>query len=704
MKTDSAWLADVRLHTRRELAAVGQRLARAVAATTGESTADASRPAHPGDAPHLRSALSSSLDFAAQFAAELAPATAPPPPGHPLPRLLALLPPAQQPLLRDLLLLACLPDAHEGYAALCRQLHPQGQPLPTGVLALQWLEHEAGPGADRLALRDEVEGLLVHGTLARMGLWRLPGEGPWHSRGLQIGPGVWAALMARPPQLGEGAQLVGGYAQVPGLADWLSLPGPAQAVLALRRGLPCRIVLTGGDTAMRATRVRALLGAAPAAALRQRVDAGPEARSATTVGAAYLAAFMQQAALWLETTADADGAPPGAQPAAALPDLDWALPLIQTAHSARELHDAPLPLIHVPVTPLAPPGRRALWRSLLPQLGEHAGALAVRYPIEPDDARDVVRDLALRQSLTDAPLAIADVGDCIRHRTPWMARPGMQRLTPQAGWAQLLLPTAARAQLQAAVRRVAQQITVLDDWGFAQGRDSRRGVRLLFCGAPGTGKTLAAEAMAHELGVDLMVVDLASLVSKWIGETEKNLAAVFDVAERARSLLLFDEADALFGRRTEARDAHDRHANLETAYLLQRLERFEGMAVLTTNLRANLDSAFARRFEFIVEFPEPDAAAREALWHLHLPASAPRAADVDLAELAGWYALTGAQIKNAALGAAFLAAAEGSALQQRHFLQAVEREFDKAGRAHPGFPPRRPAGAPPARADASHAP
>lgn len=685
MTTDSTWLAEVRLHTRREVAAVGLRLARAVA-VAGLTT----------PAP----------DFATTFASDLAPATAPPPPGHPLPRLLALVPTPQQPLLRDLLLLACLPEAHEGFAALCRHLHPAGQPLPTGVLALQWLEQESRPGASRLDLRDAVEDLLVHSTLARLGLWQLPGDGPWHSRGLQAGPGVWAALMARAPQLGEGAQLVGGYAQVPGLADWLSQPGPAQAVLALRRGLPCRIVLTGGDAAMRATRVRALLGAAPAAALQQRVDAdaGTAGRSAATLGAAYLAAFMQQAALWLESTADAPDAQPGTAPAAALPAVDWALPLIQTAHSARELHTAPLPLIHVPVTPLAPAGRRELWRSLLPQLREHAGALAVRYPIEPDDARDVVRDLALRQSLTDAPLAMDDVGDCIRHRTPWLARPGMQRITPQAGWPQLLLPTAARAQLQAAVRRVGQQITVLDDWGFAQGRDGRRGVRLLFCGAPGTGKTLAAEAMAHELGVDLMVVDLASLVSKWIGETEKNLSAVFDVAERARCLLLFDEADALFGRRTEARDAHDRHANLETAYLLQRLEHFEGIAVLTTNLRANLDSAFARRFEFIVEFPEPDASTREALWQLHLPASAPRAADVDLAELAGWYALTGAQIKNAALGAAFLAAAEGSALQQRHFLQAVEREFDKAGRAHPGFPPPRPAGALPARAEPMHAP
>jgi len=182
------------------------------------------------------------------------------------------------------------------------------------------------------------------------------------------------------------------------------------------------------------------------------------------------------------------------------------------------------------------------------------------------------------------------------------------------------------------------------------------------------------------------VVDLSSLVSKWLGETEKNLAAVFDVAERSRALLLFDEADALFGKRTDTQDAQDRYANLETAYLLQRLERYEGVAVLTTNLRSQLDNAFSRRFEFIVEFPEPDARVRTALWRLHLPEQAPLAPDVDLAELADWYALSGAQIKNAALAGAFLAASSGQVIHQRHFLWAIEREFDKAGRAHPGYP------------------
>jgi SpoVK/Ycf46/Vps4 family AAA+-type ATPase len=211
---------------------------------------------------------------------------------------------------------------------------------------------------------------------------------------------------------------------------------------------------------------------------------------------------------------------------------------------------------------------------------------------------------------------------------------------------------------------------------------------MLFFGTPGTGKTLAAEVVARALGVDMLVVDLASLVSKWIGETEKNLAAVFDIAERSRALLLFDEADALCSPSARRRRTRTIATPIwKPPISCNDWSATKGVAVLTTNLRSNLDNAFARRFEFIVEFPEPDAATREALWRLHLPVDAPLADDVSLPELAAWYALSGAQIKNAALAAAFLAAAAAGRIHQCHFLLAVENEFDKAGRAHPGFPP-----------------
>jgi SpoVK/Ycf46/Vps4 family AAA+-type ATPase len=200
----------------------------------------------------------------------------------------------------------------------------------------------------------------------------------------------------------------------------------------------------------------------------------------------------------------------------------------------------------------------------------------------------------------------------------------------------------------------------------------------------------------------LLIVDLSRVVSKWIGETEKNLAEVFNCAEqRARSVLLFDEADALFGKRTEISDAHDRYANLETAYLLSRLERFEGLTILSTNLRRNIDPAFMRRLEFIVDFDLPDRDQRLAIWKCHVPDASLLADDVDLAELASHYPLVGGLIRNAAVAAAFLAAAEDEGfadpagevsrrdfqrITRAHLLRAIQREYEKVGQAFPGLP------------------
>lgn len=701
-----AAIAALRLHTRHALADVAQRLAHSLAARLIPPLAPAASPASvsvPAEGqPPPADELAHALAFVERHVASLPPlpsgsasgAERPAcPEHHPLNRLSQLTSAAGLPtacsLWRDLVLLACLPEAHEGFATLCRLVHPALQPWPTVALALHWLEHEAGPGTDASTLRDAIEDLLCHGPLARLGLLRLEGDGPWHGRTLRAAPSVWPALTGRTLS-GDEARLAVGYRQVPGLDTWLAQPEVMQAVLALRRGLPCQVLLVGGDAAMRHTRARALLGAAQTSAVLAPIDDADSTPRDKRIAPALAAAWLYQSCLWLEDRRDDLSEPTSSLTAAGAeqPSLAQALPVITTAASERRCPALDLPQIRLPVQPLAPVARRALWQSLLPQLGNQVPQLAARYPIEPDDARDVVRDLSLRQHLQGRPLALDDVGACVRARTAWHARPGISRVLPQADWSALLLPESAIEPLQSAVRRVLQQITVLDDWGFAQGRTGRRGVRMLFYGPPGTGKTLAAEVMARALGVDLLVVDLSALVSKYIGETEKNLAAVFDVAERSRALLLFDEADALFGKRTDAQDAHDRYANMETAYLLQRLERYEGVAVLTTNLRGQLDKAFTRRFEAIVEFPEPDAAVREALWRLHLPPAAPLAPDVNLRELAEWYAIAGAQIKNAALAAAFLAASNQVRIAQRHFLWAIEREFDKAGRAHPGFPPQ----------------
>jgi SpoVK/Ycf46/Vps4 family AAA+-type ATPase len=267
-------------------------------------------------------------------------------------------------------------------------------------------------------------------------------------------------------------------------------------------------------------------------------------------------------------------------------------------------------------------------------------------------------------------------------------RPGVKLRRPGVGWDQLVLSEDRLALLREGVARVRQQSRVLDDWGFLANRPGARGVRMLFCGPPGTGKTLSAEVLAAELDTDLLIVDLSRLVSKWIGETEKNLAEVFAAAERSRAVLFFDEADALFAKRTEVSDAHDRYANLETAYLLSRLEQYEGLAVLATNLRRNVDAAFLRRLEFVVEFERPSRGERLALWRAHLPPGAPLAEDVALRELADFYPLVGGLIRNAAVAAAFLAAETDTEISRALLLRAIRREYEKTGAAFPGEPRR----------------
>ena len=244
----------------------------------------------------------------------------------------------------------------------------------------------------------------------------------------------------------------------------------------------------------------------------------------------------------------------------------------------------------------------------------------------------------------------------------------------------VVLPEDRQRQLREMVSHVRHAYQVLHTWGFREQLPYGRGVTALFSGPSGTGKTMAAQAIACELGTRAYLVDLSRVVSKYIGETEKQLDAVFNDAERAGAVLLFDEADALFGKRSEIKDSHDRYANIEVAYLLQRMEAFSGLAILTTNLRRNLDDAFLRRLRFVVEFPKPDAPAREAIWRLCLPQAAPLAADVNLRLLARRLELTGGSIRQITIRAAFAAAADGAgAIAMRHVIAAARAELLKLG-------------------------
>ena len=236
---------------------------------------------------------------------------------------------------------------------------------------------------------------------------------------------------------------------------------------------------------------------------------------------------------------------------------------------------------------------------------------------------------------------------------------GVRQIVPTYTWDDIVLSDARKELLQTIPLHVLQAGRVLEEWGFASRIPYGQGVAALFSGPSGTGKTMAAQIIAGALGVDLLQVDLSKTISKYIGETEKNLDRIFDAAEGAGSVLLFDEADAIFGKRTEIKDAHDRHANVEVAYLLQRMEAFRGLAVLTTNFKQNIDDAFVRRLRFVIEFALPTAPERERIWRKAFPALAPLAADVDVALLAGRLQIPGGSIQNIALHAAFLAAAAG---------------------------------------------
>jgi SpoVK/Ycf46/Vps4 family AAA+-type ATPase len=254
------------------------------------------------------------------------------------------------------------------------------------------------------------------------------------------------------------------------------------------------------------------------------------------------------------------------------------------------------------------------------------------------------------------------------------------RVAPDAGWDDLVLPDDVTDQLVEIEHRVRHRDTVLDEWGIRLGGAKGKGVTALFAGDSGTGKTLAAEVLAGALDLDLYVIDLATVVDKYIGETEKNLDRIFREADRVNGVLLFDEADAIFGKRSEVNDARDRYANVEVAYLLQRMERFDGIAILTTNLRANIDEAFLRRLDALVEFPLPDEELRHAIWARHLPPSLPRDEDVDLDFLAASFELSGGNIKNIAVTAAFLAAADDGPLTMSALIRATAREYRKLGR------------------------
>ena len=306
--------------------------------------------------------------------------------------------------------------------------------------------------------------------------------------------------------------------------------------------------------------------------------------------------------------------------------------------------------------------------------------LAAAYPL-PFDGIERAMHLAAAQGAVGQPpaqQALLVGAACHAVASPQLPQ-FATRLAASFQLAELVLPPDRRQQIDELVAHVQHAGTVLATWGFGAQLPYGRGVAALFSGASGTGKTMAARAIGSALQRSVFAVDLSRVLSKYIGEMEKNLYVLFDEAEKAGAILLFDEADALFGKRSETRDAHDRYANIETAYLLQRIEAFSGLAILTTNFAQNLDRAFLRRLRFVIDFPAPGAADRERIWRQCMPAAAPLAGDIDWGYLARRIEISGGHIRQITLRAAFLAAAQGAPIGMGHLLQATRAEAVKLG-------------------------
>ncbi len=327
--------------------------------------------------------------------------------------------------------------------------------------------------------------------------------------------------------------------------------------------------------------------------------------------------------------------------------------------------------------------RHELW---VGSVGDHApvsfdpAVVTLAFRLGPEHIVRAARSAVYASIAAGRPPTTADIASGARAQNAAGLERLARRIVPGYRWADLVLPPLVGAQLREITARARHRDRVVGQWGIGQRSGRSLGITALFAGDSGTGKTMSAEVLAGDLGFDLYVIDLSTVVDKYIGETEKNLDRIFTEADRVNGVLLFDEADALFGKRSEVKDARDRYANVEVAYLLQRMESFDGIAILTTNLRANLDEAFTRRIDAIVDFPLPEEEYREALWRRNLPESVPQDPDIDLGFLARRFKLAGGDIRNICVAAAYLAATVDRPVSMGDLIRATEREYRKLGR------------------------
>ncbi|WP_338595711.1 ATP-binding protein [Saccharopolyspora sp. SCSIO 74807] len=499
-------------------------------------------------------------------------------------------------------------------------------------------------------------------------------ERPWATRTLRVPDRVVAHLL-------------GSDAPPPALAELVrEAPAPRSATAPAKR-------LAGGlDAGIRLVHLRSADGSAAQVAVESLAAGGfgalvlqPQALTEAPDPAAALAAAIREARL---RRAGLIFGPLETVEAALRPLLrrivaaSQAIPVF--VHGASSWDPGWARESPVSIAVEAPELRAQEWRDALEDAGEaprpeHIEALTP-YRLGPDQVRRAASVAARLARLDDRAMDTADLRAGVRAQNGAGLERLARRITPSVGWDDLVLPESAQRALTELSLRARHRDRVLGEWRMRPGGGRGRGVLALFAGESGTGKTMSAEVVAADLGMDLYVIDLSTVVDKYVGETEKNLERIFTEAAGVNGVLLFDEADAIFGKRSQVKDAHDRYANVESAYLLQRMESFDGLAVLTTNLRANLDEAFTRRLDVIADFPMPEAAQRRALWDRCLGTALPRAEDLDLDFCAERFELSGGSIRACAVTAAYLAAEAESEVGMPEVIAAVRQEYAKLGR------------------------
>ena len=578
------------------------------------------------------------------------------------------------PLAIDILLAVAAPALWSGAARLYGIL--ANDPSRT-LLDEALLEQILRPRCTRHELAAELD---PRAPLVRLGAIRVDGRARPFA-GLEVDPIVLARLRCEDPDLGSALTARGADRAIEDLAIGDGVIAAALEALA-RTPAPARIVLRGRGGSGRRTLLAALAAEAGRplgivdATMLPRADMQFAIALRSTLRRAHLAGLLP-CVVGLDEIAFAERS--GCEVATELLRAHAGPVAVVLPATA----DAPFAPGHVAIDlPVLPESVRvAVWTSSLADAGlavRDRDALAARYRIGPGL---IHRAIAAVRDRGAAPAdATLEIERFIRQMRDTRLGAHAHRVTRLATWDTLVLPSDVTDSLRELVSRVRHRRLVFETWGMEKTMATSRGLTALFAGQPGTGKTLVAGVIARELGLDLYQIDLSKVMSKWLGETERNLATIFDAAEDGQVILLFDEADSLFSKRTEVRSSNDRYANLEVNYLLQRLDTFEGIAILTTNSDGAIDPAFKRRMSFRLSFPFPDEETRERLWRVHLPAELPIAGPLALDRIAHKYQIAGGYIRNACLRAAFLAAQDRGVLDQSHLDRAVALEFAELGK------------------------